>query len=93
MGDIYASVYRAYSDQTGKFPHLSARGNQYIFVYYDYDSNAILVEALPTCTAGSLTKAWTTCFNKVQYHGYASHLHILDNECSEDMKKAFRKKM
>ena len=73
-GDIYASVYKAYSNQTGKFPHLSTRGNQYIFVYYDYDSNAILVETLPNCTAGALTKAWTTCFTKLQYHGYASHL-------------------
>ena len=90
-GDIYASIYKAYSDQTGKFPHLSSRGNQYIFVYYDYDSNAILVEALPNRTAGALTKAWNTCFTKVKYHGYASYLHILDNECSEDTKKAFCK--
>ena len=90
-GDIYASVYKAYSDQTGKFPHLSAIGNQYIFVYYDYDRNAILVEALPNCTSGALTKAWNTCFTKVQYHEYASNLHILDKECSKDMKKEFRK--
>ena len=90
-GDIYASVYRAYSDHTGNFPHLSARGNQYIFVYYYYNSNAILVEALPNRTSGDLTKSWTTCFTKLQYHGYASHLHILENECSENMKKAFCK--
>ena len=89
MGDIYASIYKAYSDQTGKFPHLSSRGNQYIFVYYDYDRNAILVEALPNRTDGALTKASNTCFTKVKYH--ASNLHILDNECSKDMKKAFRK--
>ena len=30
-------------------------------------------------------------FTKVKYNGYASHMHILDNECSEDMKKEFRK--
>ena len=90
-GNIYASIYKAYSDQTGKFPHPSSRGNQYIFVYYDYDSNAILVEALTNCTAGALTKAWNTCFTKVKYNVYASHLHILDNECSEDMKQAFQK--
>ena len=92
-GDIYASIYKAYSNQTGKFPHLSSRGNQYIFVYYDYDSNAVLVEALPNRTAGALTKAWYTCFTKVKYNGYAFHLHILDNKCSEDTKKAFRKIM
>ena len=32
----------AYSDQTGKFPVQSSRGNNYFFVCYDYDSNAIL---------------------------------------------------
>ena len=46
---------------------------------------------LPLRTAVALTKAWNICFTKVKYNGYASHLHILDNKCSEDMKKAFRK--
>jgi hypothetical protein len=38
---------RSYSDQTGRFPVPSQRGNNYVFVFYDYDANAILTEALP----------------------------------------------
>jgi hypothetical protein len=31
-----------FSDQTGRFPITSSRGNKYIMVVYDYKSNAIL---------------------------------------------------
>ena len=36
----------SYGDITGIFPYKSSRGNQYIYVSYDYDSNSILVEAM-----------------------------------------------
>lgn len=35
----------AYIDLTGRFPYRSARGNEYIFVAYHYDANAILATA------------------------------------------------
>jgi hypothetical protein len=35
-----------FSDQTGRFPVISSKGNQYIMVVYDYDSNHILAEPL-----------------------------------------------
>jgi hypothetical protein len=35
-----------YSDQTGRFPVISSRGNKYIMVVYDYDSRAILAEPI-----------------------------------------------
>jgi hypothetical protein len=33
-----------YSDLTGRFPVTSSRGNKYLLVVYDYDSNAIIAE-------------------------------------------------
>jgi len=36
----------AYSDLTGRFTHTSSRGNCYLLLVYDYDSNAILVAPL-----------------------------------------------
>ena len=33
---------KAFMDLTGKYPIKSQRGNQYIFVGYNYDANAIL---------------------------------------------------
>eukprot|EP00957_Ditylum_brightwellii_P120465 9191246-Ditylum_brightwellii.AAC.1 len=35
-----------FTNQTGKFPWRSSRGNQYILVLYEYDGNVILVEPI-----------------------------------------------
>jgi len=37
---------KIYTDLTGRFPVQSRRGNKYLFVLHDYDSNAILAEPL-----------------------------------------------
>ena len=47
----------AFSDLRGRFPHTSSRGNQYLLVIYDYDSNAILAAPLKNRQAGEITKA------------------------------------
>ena len=82
---------RSYSDQTGKFPVQSTRGNNYIFILYDYDSNAILSTPLSSRQASKITTAWTTCHNLLKSNGYEPVLHILDNECSNSLKDAFKK--
>ena len=43
-----AETGKIYTDQTGRFPVRSSTGNQYIMILYDYDSNAIMSEALKT---------------------------------------------
>ena len=48
----------AYSDLTGRFPYKSSRGNQYILIVYDYDSNAILAEPLSDRRGHTITKTW-----------------------------------
>jgi len=85
------SICKSFSDQTGQFPVQSGRGNNYIFILYDYDSNAILSTAIPNRRSKTLTTAWTATFTKLQSNGYAPDLHILDNECSSDLKAAFTK--
>ena len=80
---------RSYSDQTGKFPVKSCRGNCYIFIMYDYDSNAILSVALPDRRGSSIKTAWEHIFQRLQRNGYAPSLHLLDNECATDIKQAF----
>ena len=49
---------KAYMDLTGKFPHQSTRGNKYVLVVYDYDSNGILVEPLSSRQAGVIKDGW-----------------------------------
>ena len=46
----------AYTDLTGRFPYMSSRGNQYILVVYDSDSNAILAEPIKTRAAYEIKK-------------------------------------
>ena len=46
--DNFFPKEKSYSDQTGKFPYISSRGNQYIFTMHDYDSNVILLHPLKT---------------------------------------------
>ena len=42
-----AKEAKIYTDLTGRFPHQSLRGNNYIFVAYNYDSNIIFIKAMP----------------------------------------------
>ena len=48
--DIYTSVYEirntVFSNQTGQFPTLSQRGNKYIMVMVEIESNVILVKPI-----------------------------------------------
>jgi hypothetical protein len=43
-----SDLFKSYSDQTGRFPIQSSRGYQYVFILYEYDSNAILSKPLKT---------------------------------------------
>ena len=81
---------RSYSDQTGRFPVQSLRGNNYVFILYDYDSNAILAKAIPNRRGSTIKMAWEQIHKALQQNGYCPKLHIIDNECSEDIKASFR---
>jgi hypothetical protein len=51
---VYAATIDAgqiYTDQTGRFPVVSSKGNKYIMILYDYDSNAILAQHIKYRTA------------------------------------------
>ena len=52
----FTPKHTACGNLTGGFPHKSSRGNQHFLIIYDYDSNAILVELLPSKTAGDIQK-------------------------------------
>ena len=45
---------RIYTDQTGRFPKRSSKGNQYIMVLCEIDSDAILVEPMRDRTSGEM---------------------------------------
>ena len=83
---IFEPKEKAYSDLTGRFPHKSTRGNQYIFTLYDYDGNTILGKPLKSRQGKVIATAFTTCYERLTKHGRAVELFVLDNECFNDLK-------
>ena len=81
---------KSYSDQTGKFPITSSRGHKYIFLFYHYDTNNINGIAIKSRNTTDICDAWKTVYDELKAHGEAPNIHILDNECSKDMKKSFK---
>ena len=75
-----------YTDQTGKIPKKSSKGNHYIMVLIKIDSNAILVEAIKNCSAGEKIRAYLVLVSRLRNAGVSPKMHILDNECSEEFK-------
>ena len=85
------SLLKSYSDQTGRFHVPSSRGNSYIFVLYDHDTNSIHAVPIPNWQAASIRNAWETTHKLLLRQGNPPDRHILNNECSQDLKDAFPK--
>jgi len=79
-----------YTDQTGRFPQKSSRGNQYIMVLIKIDSNTILVEAMKNRTTGEMIRAYQVLVNRLCSAGVTPKMHILDNECSAEFKERIK---
>ncbi len=78
-------------DLTGQFPYTSSRGNQYIVVVYDFDSNAIVCAPLKTRQSKDILNCFKKCEEKFTQYGSTPSLYILDNEASSDLKLSLTK--
>ena len=47
-----------YTDLTSRFPYQSSRGNNYVFVAYNYNGNTVLVEPMPNREVDTITSCW-----------------------------------
>ena len=91
MLTTYQDLKKGYMDLCGRFPHRSTRGNEYILLLYDYDSNAILVEALSSRQAGEITRGWKLLHRRLLQRHSSPNLYLLDNKWSETLKSALTK--
>jgi hypothetical protein len=92
---VYAATIDAgqiYTDQTGRFPVVSSKGNKYIMILYHYDSNAILAQPINDCTAPELLKAFQIMEQVLVARGLKSKLMKLDNEASKLLKAYLHQK-
>ena len=87
----FNSTKKAYMDLPGRFPHRSSRGNEYMLVIYDYDSNCILVEPLINRQAAVIHNAWKTIHGKLKKGGNKPKLYAIDNEASNELKQSMNK--
>ena len=78
--------YKIDSDQTGRFPYTSSRGNQYILVNY----NAIVVEPIKSRHGVQLAEAFTKCCTKLNLKQREKQLFILDNECPKEVQSTIK---
>jgi hypothetical protein len=86
---VYAATIDAgqiYTDQTGRFPVVSSKGNKYIMILYDYDSNAILTRPIKDRTAPELLKAFQFMKQELVARGLKPKIMKLDNEASKLLK-------
>ena len=75
-----------FSDQTGRFPVTSYKGNQYVMVLFETRSNNILVEPMRSRVYGKMCRAYQTLVDRLKERGIKPTMHILDNECSAEFK-------
>ena len=82
MGPVDVSG-QIFSDQTGRFPRVSSRGNISVMVLYDYYINAILTEPLKNNTTSELVRAQTRLTKYLLDRGLKPTSLRIDNECPE----------
>jgi hypothetical protein len=73
---------KIYTDQRGRFPVISSRGNVSIVVLYEYDGNAIMDEPIKNNKAGELLSSFQVMEQTLTSRGLKPKLMTLDNEAS-----------
>ena len=96
MHDVYIKIHGVtetmYTDQTGRFPATSTRGNQYIMVLIEVDGNYIDAEPMKNKTEGSIIKAYLILWARLTALGTVRpSTHLLDNEASVAFKTEIKK--
>jgi hypothetical protein len=83
---VYAATIDAvqiYTDQTGQLPVVSSKGNKYIMILYDYDSNAIFAQPIKDRTAPELLRVFQVMEQELVARGLKPKLMKLNNEVSK----------
>ena len=80
MVKMYDTHDTLYTDQTGKFPHLSSRGNRYQMIAYHVDSNSIWVEPTKNKSEGEMILARNRALERMRACNIIPKRQVLDNE-------------
>jgi hypothetical protein len=87
---VYDAKVTMYSDQTGMLPAVLSKGNKYVMVLHDVDSNWLWAEPMRNQTGGELILTRNWALTRMQQQGINPKHQILDNQASEAYKDAIR---
>jgi hypothetical protein len=79
--------------EISRFPFVSSRGHNYIFILYDYDSNAILAEPIKSRQTEHLIQGYEACYKRLTRAGITPILQRLDNEISKELIHCIERKL
>ena len=79
-----------YTDQTGKFPHSSIRGNNYQMIIYEIDGASTWVEVMKNRTEGGMIKARRRGLKIMKQQGIMPEHQVLYNKISQTYKDEIR---
>ena len=71
----------------GWFPIASSKGNNYLLIVYDYNSNGILAQPMWTRTGPCILEAYKVLHERLVAAGLRPQLQRLDNEASQSLKQ------
>ena len=71
-----------FTDQTGKFPQSSSRGNNYQMIIHEIDGNSTWVEPMKNRTKGEMILARRRALTRMKIQGIVPKHQVLDNEIS-----------
>jgi hypothetical protein len=84
------ATHKIWTNQTGRFPKQSSRGNQYIMVLVKSDSSVILVKPMQNRSAREMVQAYQAIIDCLNTTGIFPKEHILDNKCSKLFKQQIK---
>ena len=79
-----------FTDQTGKFPQSSSRGNNYQMIIHEIDGNSTWVEPMKNRTEGEMILARRRALARMKIQGIVPKHQVLDNEISVAYKAEIR---
>ena len=87
---MYEEKELVYSDQTGKFPTTSSRGNKYLMVLYYTNGSYIMMEPMKSRHENEMIRAHKVLIERLKSRGFYPKKQMLDNEISKAYEKAIK---
>ena len=81
-----------YTNQTGKFPYVSSKGNRYIMVAVHVDANAMYMEPMKNRTQEQFVETYKKIITRMRDDSLSVKKQVLDNEASTEYKRAIQQK-